>query len=110
LQALTLLRLPESPRWLLSRRGDVAAARDALKRLRGASDVEQELGELTAGLARERGAAAAGGGAAAFSMGRLFRVPALRRTLLVCSTLQICQQLSGINAIVYFTPQAGHSK
>ena len=38
-------------------------------------------------------------------MGRLFRSPALRRTLLVCTTLQMCQQLSGINAIVYFTPQ-----
>ena len=89
----------------------MAAAREALKRLRGASDVEQELVELTAGLAREReAAAAAGGGAAAFSMGQLFRVPALRRTLLVCSTLQMCQQLSGINAIVYFTPQVGHGK
>ena len=32
-------------------------------------------------------------------------MPALRRTLLVCTTLQMCQQLSGINAIVYFTPQ-----
>ena len=42
-------------------------------------------------------------------MAQLFRAPALRRTLLVCTTLQMCQQLSGINAIVYYTPQAGHS-
>ena len=106
LQALALLRLPESPRWLLSRRADVAAARDALERLRGTSDVEQELRELRDGLARERDAAtAAGGRGAAFSMRQLFRSPALRRTLLVCTTLQMCQQLSGINAIVYFTPQ-----
>ena len=35
----------------------------------------------------------------------MLTVPALRRTLLVCTTLQMCQQLSGINAIVYFTPQ-----
>ena len=48
-----------------------------------------------------------------YPLGQLFRVPALRRTLLVCSThaarmqraadvpartLQMCQQLSGINA------------
>ena len=43
-------------------------------------------------------------------MAQLFRAPALRRTLLVCTTLQMCQQLSGINAIVYYTPQAGHSE
>ena len=72
--------------------------------------MEQELAELSAGLARERQAAAAAGGAATVSMAQLFRAPALRRTLLVCTTLQMCQQLSGINAIVYYTPQAGHSE
>ncbi|KAH8045454.1 hypothetical protein JL722_14243 [Aureococcus anophagefferens] len=33
------------------------------------------------------------------------REPALRRRLAVCVGLQLAQQLSGINAVVYFTPQ-----
>lgn len=35
----------------------------------------------------------------------VLRDPAIRRTLLLCIALQMLQQLSGINAIVYYTPQ-----
>ena len=101
-QAACVLRLPESPRWLLNKRGDADAARRALQRLRGSDDVETELTALSKGLEREA-AAVAGSEAAGF--GKLLAVPALRRTLLVCATLQMFQQMCGVNAIVYFTPQ-----
>ena len=110
-QACFVLALPESPRWLLSRRDDAPAALEALKRLRGTEDVGAEFAAMQAGLAKEgardaedraekTATTARGGGVLA-----LLRNPAARRALLVCSSLQLFQQFCGVNAIVYFTPQ-----
>lgn len=38
----------------------------------------------------------------------LWRRRSVRRSLAVCIVLQALQQLSGINAIIYFTPQASY--
>ncbi len=99
-QLACVLSLPESPRWLLARK-DEAGARDALRELRGEQDVAAELREIKQGLERER---AASGAAASAGVGALWK-PGVRRVLLVCSSLQMFQQLCGVNAIVYFTPQ-----
>ena len=101
LQAVVVLTLPESPRWLLAT-GQDAAAKTALKKLRGHDDVGAELGAMRAGLQREAGRSGAGDrpGVAA-----LWRDAVSRRALLVCSALQLFQQFCGVNAIVYFTPQ-----
>lgn len=122
--------LPESPRWLLRQSGPLAAerAKHALARLRGvqwkkqseANDsggsvplppaVAAEFAALAAGVAREKQTAAGGSGAAAAGeartgFGALWREPALRKLALTCAGLQAFQQLSGINAVVAFTPQ-----
>ena len=107
-QLACVLSLPESPRWLLSRRKDEAGALTALRRLRGTDDVAAELSRMKEGIERERPSAAratTGGGADGASAPRALLAPGVLRILLVCSALQMFQQLCGVNAIVYFTPQ-----
>ena len=87
LQAAFVLSLPESPRWLLQKRGDAAAARAALVRLRGYDAVDAELAAMRGGLEREakaeKKATGGGGGFGALD----------KRTLLICCTLQMFQQV-----------------
>ena len=118
LQVIALAALPESPRWLLSQRADVAAARAALTRLCGSADaeaVEAELMQLSEGLRQEGRSAAAAAATATAAMATkqptsasgwaALSEPGVRHTLGVCCTLQAFQQLCGVNAIVFFTPQ-----
>ena len=103
LQGGAAVMLPESPRWILSHHGDEERARGALQRLRGAaspSAVEAELAAMANGLAAEAQASDGSRGALA-----VLASAETRRVLLVCSTLQVFQQLSGVNAIVYYTPK-----
>ena len=107
-QAVFVLSLPESPRWLLSRakQGDEAKALAALCKLRGTDNVGDELKAMKAGLAKEQArAAAAGDGKSSGGLGALVKTADARRALGVCSALQLFQQFCGVNAIVYFTPQ-----
>jgi len=94
--AVLVANLPESPRHLV-RTGDGKAAAAALKRLRG-RDAASELRELTKAAAREASSETSGG------WNTLLK-PRVRRRLGACVLLQIFQQFTGINAIVYFTPQ-----
>jgi len=101
---LCLFFLPESPRWLL-RKGDRIHARKALARLRGTrrlEEAEPELIEIERGLELEKSAE---GGDEMSGFASLWRDPSLRRSVALCVTLQMLQQWSGINAIVYYTPQ-----
>ena len=77
--------------------------------------VEDELRSIQDGLAKETvaggGTRGAGGVARAqdnaspaTTLRMLWQSRRTRRALLVCSTLQLCQQFCGVNAIVYFTP------
>jgi SP family arabinose:H+ symporter-like MFS transporter len=87
--------LPESPRWLLSRRGDRAAALQVLQR------VEPELSE--AEVAAEADAIMAASSEQA-SSGH-FWTRRLRRPILLAILIAFFNQLSGINAILYFAPR-----
>ena len=102
-----MLALPESPRWLL-RKGKADAARDALSRLRGVPDraevVAAEYDEMQMAISAEAAAASAKAAQTGGGLGVLREAP-IRHTLLVCVTLQMLQQFSGINAVVYYTPQ-----
>jgi sugar porter (SP) family MFS transporter len=90
---LLCLGLPESPRWLAARRGDLAAARGVLQRIRpqaSSGDIDAELTAISA-------AAPAGG--------ERFWSWRLRRPILLAFLIAFFNQLSGINAILYFAPR-----
>ena len=96
--------LPESPRWLILK-GHVDQARASLRRLRDEHwDVDGELQEM---VLTARAEAGSGVGYRA-----LFE-PHIRPALIVAVGLFFLQQLSGINAVIYYAPeifnQAGFS-
>jgi sugar porter (SP) family MFS transporter len=93
---LGLAFLPESPRWLVLK-GFSDEARSSLRRLRATGwDVDGELGEMV------RTAEANAGRKTGY---RALLEPAIRPALIVAVGLFFLQQLSGINAVIYYAPQ-----
>ena len=90
-----LIFLPESPRWLLLK-GLPDRARLSLQRLRGTTDVDHELEEMNLILQAEASQKS--------TRLRLF-APAVRPALVIAMMLFFLQQLSGINAVIYYAPQ-----
>ncbi len=87
--------LPESPRWLLARKGDRAAGMDVLRRIRPgvpASAVHAEAEDILASAhdVRDAGGFWSGG---------------LRIPILLAFLIAFFNQLSGINAVLYFAPR-----
>ncbi|GAA4396862.1 sugar porter family MFS transporter [Tsukamurella soli] len=89
---LVLFRLPDTARWYMSQ-GREAEARTTLTRIEPAGDIEGEITEMRQALAEE-----AGGG-----IRELFRKPFLRATFFVVG-LGFFIQITGINAIIYYSP------
>jgi len=88
--------LPESPRWLVMKQS-AEAARASLRRLRGDGwDVDRELDEMVHMAQAEAGRRV--GYRALFE-------PTIRPALLVAVGLFFLQQLSGINAVIYYAPE-----
>lgn len=88
-------RIPESPRWLIVRKGDQAAGMKVLQLIRP----ESTAGEITA--LAERIQAASDSPA---STGK-FWTRGLRIPILLAFLVAFFNQLSGINAILYFAPR-----
>jgi len=86
---LLLLRIPESPRWLIERRRE-DQARAVLTKVAGAAFAETETAAIRASLAGEQG-----------TWGELFS-PRLRVPLVLGIALAILQQITGINVFMYF--------
>ncbi|WP_375479834.1 sugar porter family MFS transporter [uncultured Jatrophihabitans sp.] len=95
---LVMLRLPESPRWLV-RVDDQDGAREALGRLRAdGSDIDAEMSEIVELEEHERDAGAKGRG------WRGLRQRWVRPALLVGCGIAVFTQLSGIEMIIYYAP------
>ena len=87
-----VIRLPETARWYLLK-GRVDDARVALLRVEPTANVEQELAEMGRAL---------GEGSGGFS--EMLRPPYLRATIFVI-ILGFLIQITGINAIIYYSPR-----
>jgi len=98
------LGLPESPRWLIAKRGALTTAAIVLRRIRpGASEAQlsDEVEVIREASSRSAGPAPATGAYAPGSLWRRqFRVP-----ILLAVAIAFFNQMSGINAILYFAPR-----
>lgn len=96
LQIVLLPMCPESPRYLLLTKQREEDARNALKRLRSTEDVETDIEEMKIEERAEHSEAT-------ISMLQLILSPTLRAPLIVGVVMHLSQQLSGINAVFYYS-------
>ncbi|XP_059614627.1 glucose transporter type 1 isoform X5 [Phlebotomus argentipes] len=96
LQLLLLPVCPESPRYLLITKQWEEEARKALRRLRASNQVEEDIEEMRA---EERAQQAE----SHISTMELICSPTLRAPLIIGIVMQLSQQLSGINAVFYYS-------
>ena len=89
---VVLARLPDTPRWYVMK-GRKEEARDALRVTDPDADVDRELDEIETDLRRERGG----------SLGEMLRAPYRRATVFVLG-LGFLIQITGINAVVFYSP------
>lgn len=96
LQLLLLPICPESPRYLLITKQWEEEARRALRRLRASHSVEEDIEEMRA---EERAQQCE----SHISTMELICSPTLRAPLIIGIVMQLSQQLSGINAVFYYS-------
>ncbi|XP_029901216.1 proton myo-inositol cotransporter-like [Myripristis murdjan] len=98
LQFLGFLFLPESPRWLIQR-GLTQKARRVLSQIRGNQNIDEEFDSIKNSIEEEEKDCGGDGPV----IWRMLTYPATRRALLVGCSLQMFQQLSGINTVMYYS-------
>jgi MFS transporter, SP family, arabinose:H+ symporter len=95
LYTVLCLSLPESPRWLISKKGDRVAALRVLQRVEPGSSKEQIAAQA------DKIAAASTGQVSS----EHFWTRRLRKPILLAVLVAFFNQMSGINAILYFAPR-----
>uniref|UniRef100_A0A672ZT63 Solute carrier family 2, facilitated glucose transporter member 1-like n=1 Tax=Sphaeramia orbicularis TaxID=375764 RepID=A0A672ZT63_9TELE len=96
IQCILLPLCPESPRFLLINKNEENKAKAVLKKLRGSTDVSTDIKEMkeeSRQMMREK----------KVTICELFRSPIYRQPLVIAVMLQLSQQLSGINAVFYYS-------
>jgi MFS transporter, SP family, arabinose:H+ symporter len=95
LYAVFCFGLPESPRWLLGRKGDREAGLQVLQRIEPDASKAEVAAEADAIIAASSERASSGH----------FWTRRLRKPILLAILIAFFNQLSGINAILYFAPR-----
>ncbi|XP_007439059.1 solute carrier family 2, facilitated glucose transporter member 3-like [Python bivittatus] len=98
LQCVALPFCPKSPRFLLINKMEEEKAVAVLQKLRGVQDVSsdiQEMKEESAKMSQEK----------KVTILELFRSPNYRQPIIIAIALQLSQQLSGINAVFYYSTE-----
>lgn len=90
--SLLVMMVPESPRWLLQYKKDKAAALAVLRRIAPEADHEMEIGEIEARFSQGQ------------SDSSIFQKK-FRRPLLLAFFIAFFNQVSGINAFLYYAPR-----
>ena len=85
-------RLPDSPRWLISR-SMVEQARRVLLRVRTVSDVSPEIADIQQSMAKQSDGGITG-----------LLQPSVRMAMIIGIGLAIFQQITGINTVMYYSP------
>ncbi|XP_029104526.1 proton myo-inositol cotransporter-like isoform X2 [Scleropages formosus] len=98
LQFVGFLFLPESPRWLIQK-GHAQKARRVLSQIRGNQNIDEEYDAIITSIGEEEKDSGGGGPV----MWRMLTYPPTRRALLLGCGLQMFQQLSGINTVMYYS-------
>ncbi|XP_048222398.1 proton myo-inositol cotransporter isoform X2 [Perognathus longimembris pacificus] len=96
IQFFGFLFLPESPRWLIQK-GQTQKARRILSQMRGNQTIDEEYDSIKNNIEEEEKEV----GSAGPVICRMLSYPPTRRALIVGCGLQMFQQLSGINTIIY---------
>jgi SP family arabinose:H+ symporter-like MFS transporter len=95
LYAVFCFGLPESPRWLLGKKGDLEAGLQVLQRIEPDASKAEVAAEADAILAASSEQASSGH----------FWTRRLRKPILLAILVAFFNQMSGINAILYFAPR-----
>ncbi|KAE8670531.1 Inositol transporter 4 [Hibiscus syriacus] len=103
-QFVLMLSLPESPRWLC-RKNKVDEAKCILERIYPADEVEGELYALKVSVEAEKANEHAIGDNLGQKLKGAFKNVVVRRGLYAGVTVQVAQQFSGINTVMYYSPR-----
>jgi sugar porter (SP) family MFS transporter len=95
LYAALCFGLPESPRWLLSRKGDREAGLQVLQRIEPEASKAEIAAQADTIIASSSQQSASGN----------FWTSSLRKPILLAILIAFFNQMSGINAILYFAPR-----
>ncbi|CAM2098544.1 proton myo-inositol cotransporter [Caretta caretta] len=98
IQFFGFLFLPESPRWLIQK-GQTQKARRILSQIRGNQTIDEEYDSIKNNIEEEEKEV----GAAGPVICRMLTYSPTRRALIVGCGLQMFQQLSGINTVMYYS-------
>ncbi|XP_035219475.1 solute carrier family 2, facilitated glucose transporter member 1-like isoform X1 [Stegodyphus dumicola] len=95
---VTLPLCPESPKYILINQGKDVAAQKALKWLRGTSEVHYEMDEMRAEFEEMKTVPKV-------TLKEIVYNSVLRKPLIISVVIMLSQQLSGINAVIFYSTE-----